>query len=147
MFFTQILDRNCSGKSPVSLWGFWKLPNMIMEDLISCHRVIILVSMHFYCPQKPWNCQKSCFSLRFQTETAPVSLEGCKLTYSVDFMYQKVVSSRCSYVFSQKTRFLAIFHTFSIGKAAKSNKLFANTLAPLREVNLFAENFLLAYRR
>ena len=29
--------------------------------------------------------------------------------------------------------FLSIYHTFSIGKATKLNKSFANTLAPLRQ--------------
>ena len=60
-------------------------------------------------------------------------------------MHRKHDLGRIEYVFWQKTRFLAVFNTFSILKRAKSNKLFAKPLAPLREGQFFVYNSLLVY--
>ena len=73
MVFTYILSQKGSGKSPVSLGGLRKLPNLIREVLIYYLDVVLLVKTHFEFTQKPFNCQKSCFSLKFWTGTAPVS--------------------------------------------------------------------------
>ena len=47
MVFTYILSQKGSGKSPVSLGGFRKLPSVIKEVLIYYLDVVLLVKMHF----------------------------------------------------------------------------------------------------
>ena len=124
----------------------------IEKILISIAEILFLV------PFKWTEWPKIMFSAKLTVKMDPVSHR--RVNPKFDFFWKRSeqvhTNTQSSFfaskvwfrsIFLRKYRFFAIFHTFSIVKTVKTNKSFAHALAHLREVQFFAQNFLLAYWR